>query len=176
MLSLARRALHSLRMESFQPDLSLVPVNLREKQACFVTLRKCEALRGCIGQVMARLPLYQAVLHNAQSAALCDPRFPAVQPDEVDQIRIEISVLSEPRALSFVSVDDLLDQLQPHHHGVLLELGGRMATFLPQVWEHIPERTEFLDRLAQKAGFPPSSWRGKNTLLSVYQVESFEEN
>jgi AmmeMemoRadiSam system protein A len=138
-------------------------------------LTKGGTLRGCIGHLSAMEPLYQAVIDNARNAAVRDPRFAAVQPDEVDQIRIEVSVLTEPQPLAFSSPEDLLGKLDPHEDGVLLHIGPRTATFLPQVWAQLPDKVQFLNHLAQKAGCEPSDWRGKDTQVSIYHVERFEE-
>jgi AmmeMemoRadiSam system protein A len=106
---------------------------------------------------------------------LRDTRFPSVQPDELDQIRIEISVLTDPQPLPFTSPDDLLSKLHPNEDGVLLHIGPRTATFLPQVWAQLPDKAEFLNHLSQKAGCESSAWRGKDVSVSIYHVECFEE-
>ena len=152
-----------------------MPPPLLEKRACFVTLTKGGALRGCIGHLTALEPLHQAVASNARSAALRDPRFPPVQPEEVEDIHIEISVLTEPQPLAFSSPDDLLSKLRPNEDGVLLQIGPRTATFLPQVWAQIPDKEQFLQHLSQKAGCEPSAWRGQDVSISIYHVECFEE-
>ena len=179
LLDLARAALVCVATnpDSAGPEISArdVPRNLRETSACFVTLTEHGSLRGCIGQLQPQEPLFRTVLRNARNAATRDPRFPPVKPDEVDQIKIEISVLTEPQPLPFTSPEDLLDRLQAHVDGVLLRIGPRSATFLPQVWAQIPDKVEFLNRLSQKAGCEPSAWRGKETSVSIYHVEAFEE-
>ena len=177
LLELARKTLSSVTANGSLPELAAkdVPPKLAEKQACFVTLTKNGALRGCIGHLMAIEPLHQAVAENARNAALRDPRFPPVQPDELAQIRIEISVLTEPQPLSFSSPEDLLSKLHPNEDGVLLHIGPRTATFLPQVWAQIPDKAEFLNHLSQKAGCEASAWRGKDISVSIYHVECFEE-
>jgi MEMO1 family protein len=152
-----------------------LPAQLIEKKACFVTLTKAGALRGCIGHLTPSESLYQAVVDNARSAALRDPRFPAVQSDEVSRIKIEISVLTEPQPLPFASPDDLLGKLRPGQDGVLLRIGQRSATFLPQVWTQLPDKVDFLNHLAQKAGCETTAWRGPGVTVSIYHVECFEE-
>ena len=107
--------------------------------------------------------------------ALSDPRFRPVQPDEAGKIRIEISVLTEPQPLAFDSPEDLLGKLKPHEDGVVLTIGQHGATFLPQVWEQLPDKAAFLDHLSQKAGCDPSAWRGKDTSVAIYRVEAFQE-
>jgi MEMO1 family protein len=177
LLELARKSLKHAAASASLPEVAAaeVPPKLAEKKACFVTLTKGGALRGCIGHLTAMEPLYQAVIENARNAAVRDPRFSAVQPGEVDQIKIEISVLTEPQPLPFSSPEDLLSKLHPNEDGVLLHIGPRTATFLPQVWSQLPDKVQFLNHLAQKAGCEPSAWRGKDTQVSIYHVECFEE-
>ncbi len=157
------------------PEVKDAPAKLAQKRACFVTLTKGGVLRGCIGNLLPQAPLYQAIMENARGAALRDPRFPPVSADEVNDLRIEISVLSEPQPLQFSSPADLLGKLKAHEDGVLLKIGGRMATFLPQVWAQLPEKADFLDHLAQKAGCERDAWRGNDVSVSIYHVECFEE-
>jgi AmmeMemoRadiSam system protein A len=177
LLELARKTLTSVTANGSLPEVAAkdVPPKLAAKQACFVTLTKNGVLRGCIGHLMAIEPLHQAVAENARNAALRDPRFPPVTTDELDQIRIEISVLTEPQPLPFTSPEDLLSKLHPNEDGVLLHIGPRTATFLPQVWAQLPDKTEFLNHLSQKAGCESSAWRGKDVSVSIYHVECFEE-
>jgi MEMO1 family protein len=177
LLELARKSLKNAAAHESLPEVAdkdVAPA-LKETKACFVTLTKDGALRGCIGHLTAIEPLCQAVIENARNAAVRDPRFPPVQPDEVDHIKIEISVLTQPKPLEFSSPEDLLSKLHPKEDGVLLHIGGRTATFLPQVWEQVPDKVQFLNHLAQKAGCDPSDWRGKDTQVSIYHVECFEE-
>ena len=160
-------------------SLSLEPVDLspkcREPRACFVTLTKDGVLRGCIGTLSAEGPLRDAVILNARGAAERDTRFPPVMPDELADLMIEISVLSEPRPLQFASTQELLDQLHPRRDGVVLHLDGRRATFLPQVWEGIADKTDFLERLCLKAGLARDAWREPEIAVEVYTVEAFAE-
>jgi AmmeMemoRadiSam system protein A len=180
LLDLARRTLVSVAANPSAPgpelDLKSLSPKLTEKKACFVTLTKGGVLRGCIGHILPKEALYQAVIDNARNAALLDPRFSPVRSDEVGRIKIEISILTEPQPLAFDSPDDLLSKLQPHRDGVILRIGERMATFLPQVWEQIPDKVQFLEHLSEKAGCPPAAWRGKDASVSIYHVECFEEN
>ncbi len=177
LLGLARKTLVRVASGGELPAIPEkdVTAKLAEKQACFVTLTKDGALRGCIGHLTAMEPLYQAVTENARNAALRDPRFLPVKPDEVDKIKIEISVLTEPQPLPFSSPEDLLSKLHPNEDGVLLHIGPRTATFLPQVWAQLPDKVKFLEHLSQKAGCEPSAWRGKDVSVSIYHVECFEE-
>jgi AmmeMemoRadiSam system protein A len=178
LLGMARRTLTRV---AANPDLKLklnardASPKLSETRACFVTLTENGRLRGCIGHIVPQEPLYQAVVDNARKAATRDPRFLPVEPDEVDKIKIEISVLTEPQPLRFSSPEDLLDKLHPGEDGVVLRIGPRSATFLPQVWEQLPDKAEFLNHLAQKAGCSSDAWRGKDVKVSLYRVEAFEE-
>lgn len=149
---------------------------LQEDRGVFVTLTKRGALRGCIGHIVAQMPLYRAVIENARAAAIHDPRFLPVAPREVDQLEIEISVLAPPQPLAFDSPDDLLRQLRPHQDGVVLRITAGSATYLPQVWEQLPDKPEFLDSLSVKAGGRPGDWRRPGTSVAVYRVESFKES
>ena len=177
LLELARKTLKSVTAGGGlpKPKADAVPSRLKEAKGCFVTLTEGGQLRGCIGNILPAGPLYEAVMDNAQSAALRDSRFPPVTPDEADKIHIEISVLTEPRPLAFNSPEDLLSKLQPHQDGVVLKIGLRSATFLPQVWEQLPDKVGFLEHLSQKAGGAASDWRGKDVSVSIYHAEAFEE-
>jgi AmmeMemoRadiSam system protein A len=176
MLELAREALTAAITRVDSSSLSQAPPGLDEHKSCFVTLTKHGELRGCVGNLMPHGTLHQMIVENARRAALRDPRFPPVQPGELAEVKIEISVLSEARPLSYGSPEELLGLLQPHQDGVLLRIGSSVAMFLPQVWQHLPDKVQFLERLAQKAGYPPSAWREKDTSVSVYSVQSFSEN
>lgn len=177
LLALARRTLRSVTTNGSLPAVKAeeVPAKLREPRGCFVTLTKAGALRGCIGNLQAGRPLYQAVMDNARGAALEDSRFSPVTAGEVPQLHLEISVLTEPRPLAFDSPADLLEKLVPHRDGVVLRLGARRSTFLPQVWEQLPDKEQFLSHLCRKAGCAPDAWRGSDVGVSIYHVEAFEE-
>jgi len=153
----------------------IISANLRQKQGCFVTLHKKKALRGCIGTIEPITPLLDCVRENAYNAAFRDPRFPRVQEHELPNIDIEISVLSVPQALTFKDGEDLKSQLTPGVHGVIISRGFQRATFLPQVWEQLPDKEMFLDQLCQKGGMPRKSWKDKDTVIKVYAVEYFSE-
>ena len=178
LLGLARTTLREVTKTGTLPTLPAADLTagLAKPKGCFVTLTEGGALRGCIGNIAPRLPLWQAVVENARNAALRDPRFRPVRPGEVDQIEIEISVLTDPEPLAFSSPDDLLRKLQAGKDGVVLSLDdGSGATYLPQVWEQIPEKVEFLDSLAEKAGRARGDWRKPGVTVSIYHVEAFKE-
>lgn len=177
-LRLARRAVESAVRTGRLPDINPteLPPALLAMRACFVTLTREGQLRGCIGHLKARMPLYQAVLENARAAALEDYRFEPVRPSELEDLRIEVSVLTPPRPLAYKTPEELLQGLRPGVDGVILEIGSFTATFLPQVWEKLPGREQFLDQLCIKAGARPPDWRRLFPAVSTYQVEAFAED
>ncbi len=175
LLKLAREAICDAVAGRPLPAPKEVPDDLKQERACFVTLREEGALRGCIGCIFPEGPLYQTVIDMARSAALRDARFPPVAVEEVARLHIEISVLSLPEPLAFRSAEKLLAQLRPGVDGVVLKLGSRRSTFLPQVWEQLPERREFLGRLCVKAGLRPTDWQDPDVKIETYRVEAFEE-
>jgi hypothetical protein len=178
LLELARKTITEVVTKGRLPEIDPAAMSggLSEKKACFVTLTKHGSLRGCIGQIMPREPLYQAVMESARSAAVEDPRFMPVQSDELDKIEIEISVLTVPKPLPFSSWQDLLGKLRPNTDGVILQIGSRSATYLPQVWEQIPDKEAFMNSLAQKAGCDRDAWKTGPTTVLTYQVEAFKES
>jgi AmmeMemoRadiSam system protein A len=180
LLDLARRTLTCVvtnpGLSGFEINAKSVPPKLSETKACFVTLTENGELRGCIGHISPQEPLSQAVVDNARNAAIRDPRFPPVQPGEAGKIKIEISVLTEPKPLQFSSPEDLLAKLQPGKDGVVLKLDGQGATYLPQVWEQLPDKVEFLNHLSEKAGCAPGDWRKPGTTVLIYHVEAFKES
>jgi len=178
LLELARTALHDVVTKGRLPEVSTNgwPASFFELKGCFVTLTKRGELRGCIGHIVPVEPLYRAVMDNARNAAVRDSRFLPVKPEELGDLEVEVSVLTEPKPLSFTSPADLLARLRPHEDGVILTVEGRTATFLPQVWEQIPDKADFLNQLARKAGCEPSAWRKPGTTVSLYRVEAFKES
>jgi uncharacterized protein len=177
LLGLAREALEHAVSGRKPPALDqneLTP-NLTEAGASFVTLMINGELRGCIGALEAYQPLAEDVREHAAAAALEDPRFPPVDQGELSRIRLEISRLTAPQPLEYSSADDLIKKLKPHVDGVILRNGRRRATFLPQVWEKIPDPVEFLERLCQKMGMHATAWRTIPMDVLVYQVEDFGE-
>lgn len=156
-------------------DRSALTPSLLEPGASFVTLTIGGQLRGCIGALEAYQPLVDDVREHAVAAALEDPRFPAVREDELDRIQVEVSRLTRPIPLEYRDAGDLLSKLKPFVDGVILRDGVRRATFLPQVWEKIPDPAEFLDNLCYKMGADRGFWRRRPLDVLVYQVEEFHE-
>ncbi|RLC68065.1 MAG: hypothetical protein DRI48_00615 [Chloroflexi bacterium] len=177
LLKLARETITRVARGEDPPavDLGTVSENLRRDGASFVTLTKNGQLRGCIGSLEMCRPLVLDVRDNAMGAALRDPRFPPVQPAELSNIRIEVSVLSQPQPLVYDGPEDLIAKLRPGVDGVVIEQGWNRATFLPQVWEKLPDPDQFLQRLCMKAYLPPDAYRSPGLDVYTYQVEKFEE-
>jgi hypothetical protein len=176
LLELARKSLAAAAAGEKSPAVPAgISESLRQPRACFVTLTIDGQLRGCIGSLAPEEPLAEAVIRRARSAALEDPRFPPVTPQEVKRVHIEISVLSLPRPLEFTSPEDLLAKLRPGVDGVVLSVGLERATYLPQVWKEIPVKEEFLGSLSRKAGLEESAWRSPDAKVETYHVEAFEE-
>jgi AmmeMemoRadiSam system protein A len=177
LLSLARRTItrHLQDGGRPEPDSRELSSVLLEQKGCFVTLHQNGELRGCIGNLTGREPLYQGIMDNAINAAVKDPRFNPVTRDEVEKLNLEISVLSVPQPLVFSSPEDLLQKLVPLQDGVILGLGGRQATYLPQVWEQLPDKTAFLSSLCRKAGLFSDDWKNPKLKVETYQAEVFGE-
>lgn len=152
-----------------------VSADLTQPRGCFVSLHKKKALRGCIGIIEPVAPLMDGIRDNAINAAFRDPRFPPLDARELAEIDIEISVLTTPAPLAFSSPRDLLRQLKPGVHGVILTKGGRRSTFLPQVWKQLPEKERFLEHLCMKAGMKRDCWKDPGVEVQVYEVECFSE-
>lgn len=146
-----------------------------QKRGCFVTLHKKGALRGCIGTIEPTTELVQCIQENALNAAFHDPRFSPLTKHEVASVNIEISILTVPQKLVFNNEADLLQQLKPHVHGVILSCDWRRATFLPQVWEQLPDKRSFLEQLCRKAGLKGLCWKEEQTEVAIYEVEYFSE-
>jgi uncharacterized protein len=152
------------------------PPRLQEPGATFVTLTTPEGdLRGCVGALEAYQSIAEDVWEHAEAAASQDYRFQPVRAEEVDGLHIEISYLTPPVRLEYSDADDLLAKLRPEIDGVILRDGVRRATFLPQVWEKLPNAAAFLSHLCQKMGAQGDLWKRKHLEVLVYQVECFEE-
>jgi len=172
LLRVARDAIaYGLRNHTrMQVELNKHADHLQKQKACFVTLQINRQLRGCIGSLIAHQPLIVDVAHNAYAAAFNDPRFPALTAAEFEQISIHISVLSTPEPMYFISENDLLRQIQPGVDGLILSDGEYRGTFLPSVWESLPDPKQFLMHLKMKAGLTSDYW--SDTLkVERYTVE-----
>ena len=177
LLKIARETLEmKLRGEKLIPlnTASQTPL-LQAEGATFVTLTINGQLRGCIGTLEAYRPLIEDVRKHAIAAALYDTRFSPVQFEDLDEIEIEISRLTTPMPLDYEDADDLLTKLRPSVDGVVLIDGSRRATYLPQVWEQLPNTGDFLSHLSAKMGLSRDTWRRKKLEVLIYQVEEFCE-
>ncbi len=177
LLKLARQvlteAVNHLPMEPV--DLTGLTECLKQEGASFVTLTEGGELRGCIGALEPYQPLAEDVCEHAVAAALEDPRFPPVTPRELAYIQIEISRLTLPQPIHYTQPQELPGLLRQNVDGLILRDGFRRATFLPQVWEKLPDPETFLSHLCRKMGAPADLWRRKVLQASVYQVEEFHE-
>ncbi len=177
LLQLAKESiLHGLIVEcGMHVNTSDYPAHLSERLACFVTLNSNGVLRGCIGHLEAVQPLVCDVAENAFSAAFRDPRFPPLTEMELRGLEIHISVLSPSKPMVFGSEQDLLDQLRPGVDGLILKRGAHQGTFLPSVWESLPDAPSFLNHLKRKAGLSQDFW-SDDILILRYTTESFSDN
>ena len=177
LLEIARQALEESARGEPLSELKIedLPARLVVPGATFVTLTINEELRGCIGTLETTQPLVEDVRIHAVAAGSEDYRFPPVKPEEVANITIEISRLSEPRQLEYGNPEELLQKLRPGLDGVVIRAGNRRATFLPQVWDKVPEPDKFLSMLCRKMGVPSDYWREGKVEIFTYQVEEFHE-
>jgi len=179
-----RQALLNLARESIQFGLThgqplavkkqTYSTDLQQPRASFVTLHKHGELRGCIGSLEAHQALVNDIANNAFNAAFRDPRFPPLQANEFEQLHIHIEILTPPEPIQFNSEQDLLKQLQPGEDGLILSEGTHRGTFLPTVWESLPQPEQLLFHLKNKAGLPGDYW-SDNMKVQRYHTESFED-
>ncbi len=174
LLQLAKESIvHGLIVE--QPmhiEVDSYPSHLQEKLACFVTLNLNGNLRGCIGHLEAVQPLVKDVVENAFAAAFRDPRFPQLSESEMIELELDISILSPPHPMEFASEQDLITQLRPGIDGLILKHGRFVGTFLPSVWESLPDAESFLTQLKRKAGLEKDFW-ANDILIQRYTTECF---
>ena len=154
---------------------SLSSPKFQERRGTFVTLTLNGALRGCIGHIIPQEPLIEGVRVNAMNAAFRDPRFRPLSQSEFEKIKVEVSILTEPRPLPYSDANDLLSKLRPGTDGLIIRKGYHQATFLPQVWEQLPSKKDFLTHLCLKAGLAGDAWAHDKLEVHTYQVQAFEE-
>ena len=138
--------------------------NIQKTACCFITLMKDDNLRGCIGSLLPTGPLYKDVVKNTVSVMFDDHRFGKVTADEVDGIHIQISILSNLEKMSVDSESDLLNQINPHVDGIVLQEGYNRSTFLPSVWDSLSDPVDFIRQLKRKAGLGSNYWSDKITI------------
>lgn len=169
----ARSVAHGLRHGIPLPVASQAyPEPLRAPGASFVTLRIAGELRGCMGSLESRRPLVVDVAGNAFAAAFRDPRFAPLRADEVPGVAFYVSVLGPAEPLTFTDEADLIGRLRPGSDGLILRAGPRQGTFLPSVWESLPQPEDFLRQLKRKAGLPEDYW-SDDIQVWRYETESF---
>lgn len=154
---------------------SMTDEAFQDHRGTFVTLTINKQLRGCIGNLDSADCILDGIKRNAVNAAFNDPRFPPLKKDELDRVDIEVSILTEPNPLEYRDHKELLSKLRVHTDGVILRKGSASATFLPQVWEQLPQPEKFLSHLCLKAGLPSDEWKKGHLDILTYQVQYFEE-
>lgn len=179
------QTLLSLARQSIEKQLGVPPASpvhpdelqnpaLNQKQPVFITLKKLGRLRGCIGSLTGEDTIISGVIKNSVNAAFHDSRFPDLERGELEDLEIEISVLSELKPLVCKDGDELIAKLRPGIDGVRLKAdNGRGATFLPQVWSQLPDPIMFMAQLCLKAGLPETAWTSGELEISTYQVQKF---
>ncbi|MDD5406037.1 MAG: AmmeMemoRadiSam system protein A [Sulfurovaceae bacterium] len=177
--SLARNAIMAALGHSVNFDLEEILKKypeLSKNGASFVTLNTTPSmqLRGCIGSIQAYRPLYEDIILNAKSAALHDPRFMPLTLDELNNIKIEVSILTEPKEVTYKDIEDLKSKITPFKDGVVMRYGSHGATYLPQVWEQLPDFDIFFSSLCLKANLDQNCLARHPEILT-YQVKKYEE-
>jgi AmmeMemoRadiSam system protein A len=148
---------------------------LNDDGASFVTLKYKGELRGCIGSVVAHKTLLDDVVNNASSAAFSDPRFLPLSEDELNDLVLEVSVLTQPQLIDYDDYNDLKSKIDADVDGLILKYGSYQGTFLPQVWEQLKSKDDFLEHLSYKSGTNPAIYE-KHPEIYKYQVEAIEED
>lgn len=176
LLILARQSIEEGLNKNTSITLNEEVKRLSEKRGVFVTLTKKKELRGCIGNILPEKELYLAVINNAVSSAFEDPRFPGLKKSELLDVEIEISILSVPEILDYSDYTDLKSKITEFKDGVILDFGIGKSTFLPQVWEQLPDFDLFMSHLSLKAGMSHDSWKTLKPKVSIYQADHFSES
>lgn len=169
MLNLAKNAIRSQFYTAPLPSGPGFP-KLKAKRACFVTITIDNQLHGCIGHLLPIQELQNDIIENAKSAAFLDPRFPPLTKEETDQMNIEISILTIPKPFSYKTHEELLAFLGKQKPGVILSKGSFHATFLPAVWDDLPDPVAFLSNLSLKAGLEENAWK-YGVKIELYNAE-----
>ncbi len=178
LVSLSRTAVEEYLKSNIIIDLQEVPYeNWKKKGASFVTIenRYTGSLRGCIGSIIPVRELYKDVIHNAVSAAVRDPRFNPLKLEELPEVKFKVSVLSFPEELHFKDPYDLVNKVEPFKDGLILKYEDYQGTFLPDVWQQIPDKQLFLSNLCAKAGMPPDCWLKYPIKVFRYRTKTFSE-
>lgn len=176
LLQLARSSIEYglIHLEPVPVNCDDLPRELKKPGATFTTLHADGQLRGCCGTLKAARPLAKDVARSAFQAAFRDPRFDPVGEEELDHVRLAVSVLSPLESLRIKDEADLLERLTPGKHGLVIVAEGRQATFLPQVWKTLPDPRQFLAALKAKCGLAGDYW-SEQLEFQRYQATSFAE-
>jgi AmmeMemoRadiSam system protein A len=175
-------ALSSIQL-FLEKKIFLIPSDWKEdaclfdNRATFVTLKEYSSLRGCVGSIIPRKPLWKDVSENAINAAFYDPRFEPIQESDLTKISIEISILTQPILVKMESFLEFEKVIKPLVDGVIIQFGHHQATFLPQVWEELSDPKLFLKHLCLKAGLTKDFTKNRFQELSIftYQAEIIKE-
>ncbi|NLA75731.1 MAG: AmmeMemoRadiSam system protein A [Deltaproteobacteria bacterium] len=175
LLSIARKTIEARLFKRDIAEQKIENKKYLETRGTFVTLTINGNLRGCIGHIIPQESLIEGIRINAINAAFNDPRFQPLSKGEWAGVKVEISILTEPARLKYSDAEDLLSKLRPGVDGLIIEKGYQSATFLPQVWEQLPGKEEFLRQLCVKAGLSSNEWKKGALAVYTYQVQAFEE-
>lgn len=177
LLQLAQNTLYQKVLQNTYPEINVLELSpeLTKERGVHITLRKNGKIRAAKGHIIPVYPLYRGIMENIKTAALDDPEFPPITPEELPEIEIEISVLTFPQKLIYESKEDLLQKLEEKKYGVILEKDYHSGTFLPQMWEIFPEKEQFLSELCKKAALPEEEWKKGDIKIKIYEVEKLEE-
>ncbi|MFW6450422.1 MAG: AmmeMemoRadiSam system protein A [Nanoarchaeota archaeon] len=174
LLKLARESIQTYFSDS-EPDTKSVE-HLTQKRGLFCTLHKKGQLRGCIGQPLPIMPLYKAVIDAARSAAFKDPRFPPLKEEELKELHLELSILTEPQKIEANAVEEYKEKIEVGRHGLIIKHPQGSGLLLPQV----PKEQgwgceEYLKHICLKAGLPPTALNDKETELYCFEAQVFSE-
>jgi len=173
LLKIARKTIEEYILNNRKYEPKTNNEELKKPKGVFVTLQKNNQLRGCIGNILPTKALYLAVRDNAINAAVNDPRFDKLRTDELDKIEIEISVLTIPEEIKAKTQAEKIEKIKENIDGIILSSGFRKATFLPQVWEQLPKKQEFLSQLCLKAGLDSDCYLQEGVKIEKYQAIHF---
>lgn len=175
LLDLSRQTIRNYLEGKDAPEINEDLSKFSAKMGVFVTLTMGNDLRGCIGNIFPENQLYRAIIDNSVSSAFRDPRFSPLTKEEFGEINIEISLLTPPEKLRYSNWQELKEKIIPFEYGVVLNFRSSKSTFLPQVWEELPEFEDFMFHLTLKAGFEGDAWKRLNPDIEIYKVEHFSE-
>lgn len=176
LLIFSRKTIESIALKGRFPEPDEDLKKLSEKRGVFVTLSINKRLRGCIGNIFPEKELYAAIMENSKNSAYHDPRFNPLKPHEINDIEIEISILTPPEKIEYLDIKELKKKITPFEDGVILTFGMRKSTFLPQVWDELTDFDDFMSHLSIKAGLDQNAWKKLNPVVEVYRADHFSES